>query len=721
MRNINSTGLIRKTETADIYSSVSIFADHNELDILYETNLGAKENNFSSTLQIPERENFYSSVFLELDSGNISSLGDIKNLKEVISRAAISDINGLDIVYYTPRGGNAIQDFINRVGIPERRDFFSAAVLKPFNQDVASKYFMNWVEQMRSALRIAGHNELDIIYTAIQAPIQELTSLITQDAYTRQSRPTLNHGGRASLITGKAIDGEYITYIDINLTQIREKIQQGFTIREIDLLISSADSRTGTISLYEVLTPWNEFAINWLTPITLGNKITDYQITSNQLSIDLRNYILSNTATTLRIAIKSDEFFFLRSRESTHPPSIRLRYSDPHWQAFADEYHFMSRAIIRELDNRDFYSMVRILDQFLMNSKVIIEKLEKDLPSQSMIRSEWNNFDGLSGSAKIELLKSHIQSTVIINSLAQNKDVSSSYHNPNSSLSSNANIIPIANIISTVSILSEIYSESFESRALLLRYNIQSIAEIVEKMVIASRALIRNADFTEVQSKAELDFMGRELSSRASIIISQPADTMSRAAILGGGLESEYRLRLSKDLNSRTLIRANIFNDLNSAIRVTVSRIDHDLPSRAKFDYPSVSIYSSSVIQKSGFRDLRGRHTRRISQDDNKNSSVQIKQVLNIKAIADILHYTLIQSKGIIRQFDINEITSRFFVRDDAIILNRNGRVIIRRRDFNYFENRGELRTSARKWIPNKHAPEIFNYEDRRLPRIWVP
>jgi hypothetical protein len=602
--------------------------------------------------------------------------------------------NELDVIF-NALYGDGIKNLKGKAKIPFKRDRYSTAIIKPIDFDFLSRFLIPYQNALASTVKVAGTSELDVAYRLIQSPRQEEILVAVQDTYTRESRPTLNHGGRETLITGVLPEGSYVSYIDMDISFIKQiLINEGMINKSIELMLNLAVEGLGKIEIIECLNSWDEYSATWLTPMTLGDTLMEIDVTNTAITVDIAQIVLNliqSGKTRLNIAVKSDSLFFIRSRESELPPRIRFRYSDPNWMAFSDEYNMMSSALIQARTLNDFPSIINIMNKFVLNSSAIIKKLEDNLASTAHVQSDYG-YSNMRSKVITSKLRSDLYSSAMVKSTLNSNDKHSTYYQPSIQQPGTANLKITSEMYSTTTILSETISNGLEGRADILLNSLKSIVNILNTFTMESRAVLIASDLSNLNSKVEISKLENDLHSQVILREMRGSIMPGSAEIIGGSLLGSYRLGKSTELSGHAWIMGRVHSDMSSTI-TTVSREIVNLPSKA-------TILSSSQHDIS--------------------SNLDIKLPLDLPAVAYILQNTLLNSHGIIRQFDLSEVESHALL-GLARSFNRLASVaIIRRREYNYFSSRVLINTSARKWIPNVHGQSTFNYADRKLPRLWV-
>lgn len=696
---------------------------------------------------------------------------------ELSSKALFTISNEMDVDYSVPYGENT-HDFDSILQVPLRSSRYSTARIKPIDLDFYSKYVIPWFNSIQSIIRITQHDEMDVLYKLIQAPINQELIPVLKDSYTKQSRPTLNYGGSATLISGVSADGEYITYLEFDLSDVIAQLKTNkMMLRGLDLMLTFPQYQTGTLSIYQCNTDWSEYSINWETPVDISTKILDYTVSNkNTVAIDFRSIIvdlINAGKTKFNIAIRSSDFFLIRSKESDFDPELRFRYSDPNWQAFAEEYSAMSTALIRRVDNRDFQSVIQILTKFYENSVAIIKKIDKDFEGTTIINSDIG-YKNLKSTAKIQILLNDLISKVTVNSKVINSDLSSTYYQPSIPQLGKVDIKLPADFSSTASIMSEVQNDNNQGTAFILLGYMKSLVNIIGELILQSTALIQAFSQSNVTSTVTLEKIKNNLSSTVMIGVNANALLNGNAFILGGGLASTYRLRQFNKFSSTAFIRG-FFNDsiqsteitqrsnkidknshvsilsgiqnsdINSTIGMKVlsqlisngviERINlKDLTSTAIVKESTTSVISGTanlklildglstvIVQRYNELNFSGKGIIQRSDILDHASTGSIYQVASLDSIAEVMLYTVINSLGIIQQLDITEQSSHIYITDfGADQGGFPGIAVVQRRGFSSLNGVGTINTTARKWVPNVQGNDIFKFNNHKLPRIWI-
>jgi len=295
----------------------------------------------------------------------------------------------------------------------------------------------------------------------------------------------------------------------------------------------------------------------------------------------------------------------------------------------------------------------------------------------------------------------------------------------NSQLDSNTRINQVSDIVSNA-LLGIIKTLDLTSISQLRRqsYNyldISSSLNIVYNSSLNSSSTIRNSKNTDMSSIIMIGYL-YWLSSSA---------TISRPAVpLDYDLDSSSKIQVHSKLELNSL--SNIFNsnDLYSSV---IQRINSnsDLTSSARLRVTSALELSSisTILQK---LDLSSTVIQRLTNKSDILSNSLIRQIKDLISTASMFNkmdlsstsvtrhtQTIeISSNSIVRQSDIDEINSSVFLKSIQKV-DITATAIIRSRSLDYLLGISTIQTTARQWIPNKYGDPIFDYGDRKLPRLW--
>ena len=299
--------------------------------------------------------------------------------KHFVCSAIIKETNTLD-VQYNVLYGVASHDNIAEAHILDRPFLISSVYIErahtdgllgsaynPHKVHLIGKAYNPFKSQLQSSARVLDNNSLDINFKLLQPPVEPLVAGATQDTFIRQSKPTTNYGDSQILAVGRAGDGEYRSFIDIDLTDIINLINSGMNITSMDLIINKLPSSDGILYIHECYSTWYENYLIWLTPVNYSeNPIFIYEARGNQVIIDIAEYVYSlikQGKTKLSLVLKSDDFILLNSKESGLPPRIEVRYTDPSWVGETGECFFGGNATVRAVSTKDFYSSYRLREK----------------------------------------------------------------------------------------------------------------------------------------------------------------------------------------------------------------------------------------------------------------------------------------------------------------------------------------------------------------------
>lgn len=275
--------------------------------------------------------------------------------------------------------------------------------------------------------------------------------------------------------------------------------------------------------------------------------------------------------------------------------------------------------------------------------------------------------------------------------------------------------------------------------------DLDSVAFVKQYLELNSKADVRHGGYKDLLSFGNVR-VPTTFDLDGSVIVNQHIDLTSTAkARLTDTTDisstSKVRLSADTDLNSLGTINPNFYLSSTAKIQRTNTK-DIDMYATINNVADLDSNATIVALVKSDISDLDSSAT--IYHDVDLTSQVLILQHKDLLSNAFIMHNadipshaTLVYSKDLsslakvrltktadidstvtIRQYDIFELNS-FAYSMGAEMIQLNSFATVCRHGVDYLDCSATVHTTARRWVPNIHGADVFNYEDRKLPRVW--
>jgi len=247
-------------------------------------------------------------------------------------------------------------DFDSSIYVANRFDWLSHVEWRPTSFDWKSRVYAGHHCDLRTTLKVPDHKTLNVDYTIVMPPFEELRFYPIRDTYTSSANPFSFYGKRPNLITGQYAGGQYRTYIRFDLSAYFAMPET--VLRSVELFLTSNSYLPGTVSVYECLSEWNEDFLAWRDNIVLGELVST-AIIGQKTKIDLYSYVQrlkEKGNTSLNLCIISDSYVSFYSRESDQKPYLLLSYFVANWQGQTDASDLLCRIEIPE--SYELYSTV---------------------------------------------------------------------------------------------------------------------------------------------------------------------------------------------------------------------------------------------------------------------------------------------------------------------------------------------------------------------------
>lgn len=509
----------------------------------------------------------------------------------------------LNIKYNVPYA-QTTNDLFSVFSVPERIHLPSTALIEPLKFNLPSECYILSNYNLASKVQIPYYSLVDFEYRLIQAPILEKFIYPTQDSYTREAKPTMNYAKSATLLVGNALEGQYQTFIQFDITQLNSLVNIFY--RSLNVVLDISSNLPQTIDVYEVITEWSENTITWNNSPIVGEKIVTMSGT-DILKVDLQEYIenkLKNGSSTISICIKSDHVFFIASKDSPNKPYIDVKYSDATWNGFLGTNSLYSTAKKRLTAIKELFTVADITLPIDLVSTVYM-KNPRDLLCKVLIASP-----DLMSKLKIRYSKDYLFTAKVRKAGAKNLE--SKGHIIKSYIESNVDIKQVVDLACNV--YCKRYDDDYDlySSVRVIRTSLFSKVKVGIVKELASSLVVRRTANQELDStvhvirtalKSSVDiFCNKDLYAQAIRRKTEFLDLVSSGRSIRTFIYSNATLRYSKDL----LGTVNIFPtvDLKSAVAVRHSKsilnkveikIPVDLPSILQVRYSKILRSNSSI------------------------------------------------------------------------------------------------------------------------------
>jgi len=472
----------------------------------------------------------------------------------------------------------------------------------------------------------------------IQPPIYTISFSAVKDTYTRQSRPNLNYGNLQTMVVGRGADGEYIGYVEIDISQLTQYYGMNwYSLKLVFNRVEVAGNR-GKIDVYECYSTWYEYYLTYINQLTLSPQpLFSVEIDADTVKIDVKDLVkilLKQGKTKLNLALKSNDCLLLKTRESGQGISLEFRFSDPNWNGYADEKFLPSKAQIRTISKKDWYAISKIRfhnhfkGQAIIKNPAIFESnvyiTKAFIPSEiSIVHSNY-----LNGNALIRQ--------------KGNYELVSNFTKINSEQISKGRIKNRIDLLSSAEILPEYDIYDFGGGAERIRTFLLSSVLSVRSIYLNGNVLIRKSEINDLQSEANINqgifskATVNEQSFRGSVILrNKNLSDIEATASITPDLKGKVKFVLGSYLVSSIFVRYQGYNDLNT-----------------KSEIPSPSdIISQGRVRQTTNNDL-------LSQ-----GKVRRKNNLDLQSETNILERTELYSQGRVRRYDQKDLLSQFKVR----------------------------------------------------------
>ena len=597
--------------------------------------------------------------------------------KDLYSKAEITTKSVLDVAFNVPYGEGE-EHLSSRFTVRYRDDLRSIAEIMELGVGLASKALIPYAKLLASMAEVPVNSTLDILMNVVQPPIMDLNLGVVKDAFVRESYPTMNYGDRHILISGEDYDGEYITYLNFDLSSINSL--DGFIIQDIHFVIMKELYTGGTISFHECRHDWYENYVIWNHNLNI-NPNPLFTIEAGQTDVflvkELTDLILQKVAlgiTQFSLAVKTSDLIVFSSRESGAGAKIVVTYYDPEWFGFSDRLHQFNKAIIRRLENKDFKGAALITKKLIQAGKAYVTRRENLFSKASIV------------SAQIPSRANIVRSSYFENeaSIQNRTHLISKAYIPKSHINGEAEVKKIRDLISKVYIRPEDGSRDLYGRAGILK-------DFLESVVILKQY--------------------RDLASRAQIVDTK-ADIPSIADIINVSMSNKVDVKKVRDLISKGRIIGNA--PLFSIATIQQSN--------------GIPLFSKGYIKER--EDIGGGSEIQITEDINSISNILnfinigqgvIKEISQMYAKAtlvsayysegkgDVQLFKDINSKAKIRQFDQSDLISKAYIRQYIDELSGRAKIT------NFTFDCVAYIIQPRPWRPNYEGG--LQFEDRKLPR----
>lgn len=665
--------------------------------------------------------------------------------QDLESTVIINPSNELD-VQYRIKAIQLFSDILSNAGINIFSDLISVSFLKALGKedlnsisriykafDLMSKVRLSYVKYLESTVTINEMREMDVIFNLLQPPVNEILTSLIKDSYIREARPTLNYGTAETLVLGHSEEGEYIVVMQFDISNALNLEGKRLVLADLVLNFSSVIDSNIIIDAYELTEDWNEYMITWANftpPVTAP--VFSFNVTNQVQRINILHYILTliqQGKTTLNLMFKvrneSNFLFYIDSKESPNHdqiPRLELGYQEIGWSGYIDTIDLLSSISVRNRRNRDLYSTViprfnEILD--LNSTALLAAKSDSDLDGIADL------YNQISLDSTADIYTTRVKNANID---APSKVIV--IRSENTDIDSTAYIILVNDLNSTVTIIRTENNDLESSAVLRLTKftDLESTVEMFNKLDFDANAVVRLEAVKELISTAMLVY-GIDLDSQ--VTVTSPYLFLDSSAIVRRSgeldLQSTSDLYRIVDLNGDAIIRQNDNIDLQSSF---IPRITNYLDLEASTEFRStLNLISNAVVRITDKLDLSMGADIYLKLDLDGSSLIFIPINLESKAIVRRTENIDLFNESKVRQFDIVELDSNLFIKafenydldsyvyiiDGIEILDLPVTIYIVKRGNNDLVSKATIRTNARIW----NSKDIFNFEDRRLPRVW--
>jgi hypothetical protein len=380
MININSKAIINSINDLDLsYSVPSGEGLNSELSKIF-ISLTSEAQSYANILDA--RFNMlaksYTNSFIDT-----SSSGFLKTNAEVLTKAFIlKSFNGVSKAFILKSFNGVSKAYIetqlevlSKGYLNNPFNLLNKGVISPPVVDAPSKAYIPNLNYLSCTTNINDTNYMDILMKVVQPPIYDMVLGVEKDAFTRESKPLLNYGGLQTLTTGVNYDGEYITYLSFDVSNILTL--SSFTLRDIYLVIQKTVGTEGNYTIHDCDNDWYESYINWEQELNISSSVLTDSVVSDDrfIILNVKDFILAKIAQEkyqFSIAIKSQGYIEMSAKESGAGAKIVVTYVDPNWDGYADEIKIFSKAVIKRYDQHDMVGVAILAETFLTQCKANI-------------------------------------------------------------------------------------------------------------------------------------------------------------------------------------------------------------------------------------------------------------------------------------------------------------------------------------------------------------
>ena len=707
---------------------------------------------------------------------DISSSVTVKVKNELNSNAIIQFINDLDISYIISCMEDITDlqslvtvswptDLYSTVNprVKGNSDLMSVAQSSKF-RDLTSKGYNPYSADLTGYTSITDMSTMDIIFTLIQARFHRRNCGAIQDAYIRESRPTINYGTAQSLLVGNLLDGEYESLIQFDTSAFLSLDKNTSVILGANLvlhLIGTYDPKL-IIDVYEITSNWTESSVTWYNFGQGTNLITSFNCNSTVVKVDLLSYLndlkskgLSKVNLQFKVrGADTTTLLYFESHDSTNTanrPYIEIKYQDSTWTGYTGSTDLNASATLRVTNSKDLSSVAKLraeatndLDSKAtkrqtnntnITSSTTVRQVgytdllsngqalpNKDLLSLGTVRQ--TDYKDLQSSTNV-YIKSDIDGYASIKTtnawlVGSARIRRTTFNDLNSIANIRHNIDLPSSAIKRLTKVSDITSKA-TIRATKTS-DLNSLATIRQYVDLISKAIIEKTAYKDLPSTGKSRWttqtdLDSKITVRGSYDDKTGSVTIRRTT--NTNLNSFSYSAFGSMIDSNATIKSTVkigTNDLDSTTRVRLKG-NTDLTSKVNI-YNVINLLSTAVVRKLATSDLNSKVT--INQITDLISNAQPHQIKDLvsSVVVRLTNKIDLVSNAVIKQFDINELDSIAYLYGMET-LDLTCKVMVQRHGVDYLDSKAEIRTTARRWVPNVQGVEQFNFEDRKLPRVW--
>ena len=624
----------------------------NELDVKFNTPYGEGWGKFLSETYITYKQEINSlAEIMGTGIRNTSASAYIPYCTNLVATAIITgslDYNAsglitehseLDVKYNTPYG-ESIGNIPNSVIIKNREHISGNANIELLKNHIGNEVLIPFMEGIHSIASVNENLSLDVVLGILQPPQSILTIDALQDTYTRQSRPYNNYGYLHTLAVGKASEGEFITYIDFDLTELIKIKDQA--IISIDFHIDRSSGHSGNIDVYECFSSWSEGFLMWANTM-YHSEDPMFSFTAGD-TVDvtmLVKALMDSGKTKFKLMLKSDELSTFQSKESGAPPQLIVTYANPEWVGFIGDVTEYCSAVIRSDSRKVFHSMFNILHKSLQPSVAVLREKGLKEAEATIVNPLFG------GRADILANSIALNSTAMI---MNTSDLASSFDKNASEYSNIADILTKNRFHSFAEVAPGQAYDWKEHRADIKATAsfADSFADILDKIFSHGSAYIK--PYNEVPGAAHVNTP--HMPSEATL--TKHRNIFSEVTIGNVGIEdhpSEAYINYRTDSVSEVIIKNTLDYDLYSeSLIVKADRSDYYSYSTIKHRHDIES--SGTLLRKEIFENIAEALIRRSDRSD-MFSNAFVRDINDIYSHGTILNADekQIQSEAILRAY----------------------------------------------------------------------